>query len=181
MIRVEAVGQTYKQVQSFTYLEGAVTETLDMSVEIARRYLREISLSLLYDQPKVALSLSLSLKTHQDQDQDQDANGKKQRQSRPSCTKSVRGPFARNTTPNSAPYTTGPRLVSSIIGAQGKRLNQRTTSYNRALEITTCGMIESTLRTRSPLWAGTLIRMSGGRLPKRIVLGNLTRWEGKSG
>ena len=62
MVQVEAAGQIYKQVQSFTYLGGAVTETPDMSVEIARRaracwmrirwYLREI-----YDQPKVALSL----------------------------------------------------------------------------------------------------------------------------
>ena len=62
MMQVEAAGQTYKQVQSFTYLRSAVTEVPDMSVEIARRtracwmrirrYLRE-----LYDQPKVALSL----------------------------------------------------------------------------------------------------------------------------
>ena len=63
MVRVEADdGQIYKQVQSFTYLEGAVTETLDMSVEITRRtyacwmrirrYLHER-----YDQPKAALSL----------------------------------------------------------------------------------------------------------------------------
>ena len=63
IVRVEAAGQTYKQVQSFAYLGGAVTEVPDMSVEIARRtrvcwirirrYLRE-----LYDQPKVALSLN---------------------------------------------------------------------------------------------------------------------------
>ena len=62
MVRVEAAGKIYKQVQSFAYLGGAVAETPDMSVEIARwvracwmrirRYLRE-----LYDQPKVALSL----------------------------------------------------------------------------------------------------------------------------
>ena len=62
MVRVEAAGQTYKQVKSFTYLGGAVIETPDMSVEIARRtracwmrirrYLRK-----LYDQSKVALSL----------------------------------------------------------------------------------------------------------------------------
>ena len=59
---IEAAGQTYKQVQFFTYLRDAVTETPDASVEIARRtcacwmcirrYLRK-----LYDQPKVALSL----------------------------------------------------------------------------------------------------------------------------
>ena len=62
MVQIEAAGQTYKQVQSFTYLGGAVTEVPDTSVEIARRtracwmrirrYLRE-----LYDQPKVAFSL----------------------------------------------------------------------------------------------------------------------------
>ena len=37
MVRVEAAGQIYKQVQFFTYLGGAVTETRDMSVETARR------------------------------------------------------------------------------------------------------------------------------------------------
>ena len=37
MVRIEAAGQIYKQVQSFTYLGGAVAETPDMSVEIARR------------------------------------------------------------------------------------------------------------------------------------------------
>ena len=66
MVRVEPAGQTYKQVQSFTYLGSAVTEAPDMSVEIARRtgacwmrirrYLRE-----LYDQPKVALSLKIRM------------------------------------------------------------------------------------------------------------------------
>ena len=37
MVRIEAAGQIYKQVQSFTYLGGAVTQTPDMSVEITRR------------------------------------------------------------------------------------------------------------------------------------------------
>ena len=37
MVGVEAAGQIYKQVQSFTYLGGAVIETPDMSVETARR------------------------------------------------------------------------------------------------------------------------------------------------
>ena len=46
-------------------------------------------------------------------------------------------------------------------------------SYNHALEITRCVSIEKTLRTRRLLWAGALIQMSGGRLPKRIVFGNL--------
>ena len=47
------------------------------------------------------------------------------------------------------------------------------TSYNRALEITRRESIETALRKIRPLWAGTPIRISGGRLPKRIVFGNL--------
>ena len=62
MVRIESTGQIYKQLQSFTYLGGTVTETSDMSVEIARRtracwmrirrYSRELC-----GQPKVELSL----------------------------------------------------------------------------------------------------------------------------
>ena len=37
MVRIEAAGQIYKQVQSFTYQGGAVTETPDMSVETAKQ------------------------------------------------------------------------------------------------------------------------------------------------
>ena len=48
------------------------------------------------------------------------------------------------------------------------------TSYNRPLEITGCENTEATLHTRILfLWAGALTRISGGRLPKRIVFGNL--------
>ena len=47
------------------------------------------------------------------------------------------------------------------------------TSYNGALEITGCKSVGMTLRTRMLLWAGMPIRMSGGRLPKGIVVGNL--------
>ena len=65
------------------------------------------------------------------------------------------------------------RVLLRIIGAQGKRPDHRITSYNRALEITGCESIETTLRRRRLLWAGTLLRMSRGRLPKRIVFGNL--------
>ena len=46
-------------------------------------------------------------------------------------------------------------------------------SYNRALEITRYESIETTLRTKRLLWAGTLIQMSGGRPPKRIMFENL--------
>ena len=81
MVQVEAAGQTYTQVQFFTYLGGAVTEVPGMSVENARqtracwmrirRYLRE-----LYDQPKVASSLKTRMV--------------KRRQLGPSCMDAVR-------------------------------------------------------------------------------------------
>ena len=45
--------------------------------------------------------------------------------------------------------------------------------YNRALEIIRRESIETTLRTRRLLWTGMLMRMSSGRLPKRIMFGNL--------
>ena len=162
MVRVEAAGQTYKQVQSFTYLGGAVTETPDMSVEIARRtracwmlirrYLRE-----LYDQPKVALSLKIRMvKSEAIEALLYGCSTWTLRQEHYAKLRTVHH-----------------RILLRIIGTQRKIPDHRMASYNRPLEITRCGSIETTLRTRRLLWAGTLIRMSGERLPKRIVFGNL--------
>ena len=48
------------------------------------------------------------------------------------------------------------------------------TSYNRALEIARCERHwDNVAHEKTFLGAETLIRMSGGRLPKRIVFGNL--------
>ena len=162
VVQVKAAGKTDKQVQSFTYLGGAVTEVPDMSVEIARRtgacwmrisrYLRE-----LYDQPKVALSL-------------------KTRMVKAEAIEVLLYGCSRWTVRQehyAKLRTVHHRVLLRIIEAQRKRPDHRMTSYNRALEITRCESIEATLRMRRLLWAGTLIRMSGGRLPKRIVIGNL--------
>ena len=163
MVRIEAAGQIYKQVQSFTYLGGAVTETPDMSVEIARRtracwmrirrYSRE-----LYGQPKVALSL-------------------KTRMVKAEAIEALLYGYSTWTLRQehyAKLRTVHHRVLLRIIGAQRKRPDHRMTSCNRALEITGCESIETTLRTkRLFLWAGTLLRLSGGRLPKRIMFGNL--------
>ena len=162
MVQIEAAGQTYKQVQSFTYLGGAVTEIPDMSVEIARRthacwmrisrYLRE-----LYDQPKVALSLK---------------------------TRMVKAEVVEAFLYGCSTWTLRQehyaklrtvhhRVLLHIIGAKRKRPDHRMTSYNRALEIAGCESIDTTLRTRRLLWTETLLQMSGRRLLKRIVFGNL--------
>ena len=65
-------------------------------------------------------------------------------------------------------------LLCIIIGALSKKPDHRMPSYNRALEVTRWENNETTtLGTRRLLWAGALIRMSGERLPKRVVFGNL--------
>ena len=157
MVQVEAAaGQTYKQVQSFTYLEGAVTEVLDMSVEIARRtracwmrirrYLWE-----LYDQQKIALSLKTRMvKVEVIKALSYECSKWTHRQEHYAKLRTVHH-----------------RVLLRIIGAQRKRTDRRMTSYNRVLEITRCESIETALlQTRRHLWAGTLPQMSGGRLPK---------------
>ena len=162
MVRIEAAGQIYKQVQSFTYLGSAMNETPDMSVEIARRtracwmrirrYSRE-----LYDQPKVALSL-------------------KTRMVKAEAIEALLyecSTWALRQKHYAKLRTVHHRILLRNIGAQRKRPDHQMTSYNCALEITRRESIETTLRTRRLLWVGTLLRMSGGRLPKRIMFGNL--------
>ena len=138
MVQMEAAGQTYKQVQSFTYLGGAVTEVPDMSVEIARRtracwmrirrYLRE-----LYGQPKVALSLNI-------------------RMTKAEAIEALLYGCSTWTLRQEEDYaklrTVHHGVLLRIIGAQRKRPDHRMTSYNRALEITGCESIETTLRTK---------------------------------
>ena len=162
MVQVEDAGQISKQVQSFIYLGGAVTEVPDMYVEITRRtrtcwmgirrYLRE-----LYDQPTITLSLK---------------------------TRMVKAETIESLVYGYSTWilrqehyaklrTVHHRVLLCIIGAQRKRPDHRMTLYNRALKIIGCESIETTLRTRRRLWAGAIIRMSGGRLPKRIVFGSL--------
>ena len=164
MVRIKAAGQIYKQVQSFTYPGGAVTKTPNMSVEIARwtracwmrirRYSRE-----LYGQPKVALSPKTPMvKAEAIEALLYGCSTWTLRQEHYAKLRTVHH-----------------RVLLRIIGAQRMRPDHRMTSYNRVLEISGCESVETTLSTRRPLWAGTLLRMSGGRLPnaKRIMFGIL--------
>ena len=162
MVRVKAAGQIYQQVQSFTYLEGAVIETPDMSVKIARPtracwmrirwYLREF-----YDQPNVALSLKIRRVT-----------AKATEALLYGCST-----WTFRLEHNAKHRNVHHWVLLRIIGTRLQRPDHRMTSYNRALEIARCESIEATLRTKRLWWAGTLIQMSGGRLPKQIVFGNL--------
>ena len=111
MVQIEAVGQTYKQVQSFTYLGGGWTEVPDTSVEIARRTSACASGGTYGSSTTNRKSRSPSR-----------SEWLRRTQSRPSCMDAVRGPFARNTTPNSAPYTTESCFVSSGHNARDQTI-----------------------------------------------------------
>ena len=113
MVQIEAAGQTYKQVQSFTYLGGTVTEVSDMSVEIARRTAHAGCASGGTYGSSTTNRKSRSPSRYE---------WLRRRQSRPSCMDAVRGPFARNTTPNSAPYTTESYFVSSGHSARDQTI-----------------------------------------------------------
>ena len=177
MVRIEAAGQIYKQVQSSTYPRGAVTETPDMSVETARRtrecwtcirrYLRE-----LYVQPKVTLSLKTRMvKAEAIEALLYGGNTWTLRQEHYAKLRTVRH-----------------RVLLRIIGVQRKRPDHRMTSYNHALEITRCESIGTTLRTRRLLWAGTLIRIYMWRAAAKanhvrkpwVRSVERTGWEGES-
>ena len=155
MVQVEAAGQIYKQVQSFTYLGGAVGKTSGISVEIARRiracWMRiRRYLPKLYDQPKVALLLKTQMV---------EAEAIEALLYRCSAWTLRQNHYSKLRTVHH-------RVLLRIFGAQRKTPDHRMTSYNRALEITGCERVETTFRTRSPLKAWALIRMSVGRLPK---------------
>ena len=114
MVQIEAVRQTYKQVQSVTYLGGTVTEVPDMSVKIARRTRAHAGCA--------SDGTYGSSTTNRKSRSPSRPEWLRRRQSRPSCMDAVRGPFARNTTPNSAPYTTESCFVSSGHGARDQTI-----------------------------------------------------------
>ena len=120
MVRVEAARRIYKEVQSFTYLGGAMTKTPNIAVEIVRRihacwmhirrYLREF-----YDQPRVAFSLKTRMV-------------KAEAIEALLYGYTVSRPLARNTTPNSAPYTTGSCFPSSGHSARDQTIGRPRTT-----------------------------------------------------
>ena len=118
-----------------------------------RRYLRE-----LYNQPKVELPLKNRM-----------VKGRGNRGPLVWMQYVDPSPETLRQTPHRAP----PSPSSYHRGTAQETRPSEMTSYNRALEISRRESIETTLRTRMLLWAGTLLRMSGGRLPKRIVFEKL--------
>ena len=103
MVRIEAAGQIYEQVQSFTYLGGAVTETPDMSVEIARR-----TRACLLDAHQAVLTGALRPTESRALSQDPDGKGRSNRS--PSVWMQYVDPLPGTLRQNS--YRTPPGLAS---------------------------------------------------------------------
>ena len=164
VLHVEAAGQRYKQAHSFTYLGGVITEYPDISAEITRRssacwmrirrYQRE-----LYDRPNVQLDLKIRM-----------AKAEAIEALLYGCvTWTTRQDHYRKL------RTVHHRVLLHILGVRRRKSDHRFLSYNRALELTGCESIETTVRTRRLLWAGALIRMDDRRLPKWMMIGTLER------
>ena len=65
------------------------------------------------------------------------------------------------------------RVLLRILGAWCRAQDLRFLSYAEALQRTGCESIETTVHTRRLQWVGALIRMDGGRLPKRVMFGEM--------
>ena len=113
MVQVEAAGQTYKQVQSFICLGGAVTETRTCPLKSP-------------DGPAHAGCASGGSFRNSTTNRKLRSHSRpewlRRRQSRPPCIDAVRGPFARNTSPNSAPYINESCSVSSGHSARDQTI-----------------------------------------------------------
>ena len=103
MVRVETARKIYEKVQPFTYLLFAVTESPEISIEIARRT----------NATECASGGAYALRPAESGTLTQDPNGKGQGSPRPTVKMAVGGPVARNITPNSAPYTIRVYFASS--------------------------------------------------------------------
>ena len=161
-----ATGQQYRQTTSFTYLEGTVTETPDLSDEIDRRiragrmsfkrYKREM-----YDRPKASL---LPLKAQMVRSEVVEALL-----------------YGCDMTPLKGHYTklrtTHHRMLLRIVGAWCKSPNKRILSYKDAFQRIDYESIEKTMRTRRLLWSGALLHMGDHILPKSVIAGELENAE----
>ena len=73
--------------------------------------------------------------------------------------------------------TTHHRLLLRVIGYRRKRGTYRQLSYAQALKRVGCQSVEATVRQRRLLFAGAVARQPDGRLPKRLMFGELVGGE----
>eukprot|EP00903_Cladosiphon_okamuranus_P014000 g13019.t1 len=73
--------------------------------------------------------------------------------------------------------TTHHRLLVRVIGYRRKQGNYQQLSYAQALKRVDCQSVEATVRQRRLLFAGGVARQPDGRLPKRLMFGELVGGE----
>ena len=159
---IEAAGQKYTQTLEFRYLGGLVNEHGDLTREInfrsraasacVRRYGPE-----LFDRPGAPFRLKARLLQAE------------------AMEALLYG--CMTWAPRRDHYrllrTIHHRLLLRVIGYQRKQGTYRQLSYAQALKRVGCQSVEATVRQRRLLFAGAVARQPDGRLPKRLMFGEL--------
>ncbi|CAB1096389.1 unnamed protein product [Ectocarpus sp. CCAP 1310/34] len=165
-LTIEAAGQKYAQTTEFRYLGGLVNEHGDLTREInyrsrgawacLRRYGRE-----LFDRPQAPFRLKIRLLQAE------------------AMEALLYG--CMTWSPLSGHYQTlrsiHHRLLLRVIGYKRKKDTYRQLSYAQTLRRVECESVEPTIRQRRLLFAGALARQPDGRLPKRLMFGELAGGE----
>ena len=160
-LRIEAVGQRYKQTTELVYLGGAISENADLDIEIKRRIGAawasvRIYSSQLYDRRNARLSLKIRL--FKAEVMEAMLNG---------CTT-----WTMRSQDFSSLRTAHHKLLLSIIGFRRKgRTEDKPLSYKKVLERTGSERIETTIRKRQLGFAGALVRQGDSRLSKQVMFG----------
>lgn len=163
---IEAAGHRYAQTTEFRYLGGLVNEHGDLTREInyrskaawacIRRYATE-----LFDRPGAPFRLKARL-----------LQAEAVEALLYGCmTWSPRRDHCRLL------QTTHHQLLLRVIGYRRERGTYRQLSYARALKRVGCQSVEATVRQRRLLFAGAVARQPDGRLPKRLMFGELVGGE----
>ncbi|CAB1113062.1 unnamed protein product [Ectocarpus sp. CCAP 1310/34] len=165
-LTIEAAGQRYAQTTEFRYLGGLINEQGDLTREInhrskaawacIRRYATE-----LFDRPGAPFRLKARLLQAE------------------AVEALLYG--CMTWSPRRNHYgmlqTTHHRLLLRVIGYRRKRGTYRQLSYAQALKRVGCQSVEATVRQRRLLFAGAVARQPDGRLPKRLMFGELVGGE----
>ncbi|CAB1109362.1 unnamed protein product [Ectocarpus sp. CCAP 1310/34] len=166
VLTIEAAGQRYAQTTEFRYLGGLVNEQGDLTREInhrskaawacIKRYATE-----LFDRPGAPFRLKARLLQAE------------------AVEALLYG--CMTWSPRRNHYgmlqTTHHRLLLRVIGYRRKRGTYRQLSYAQALKRVGCQSVEATVRQRRLLFAGAVARQPDGRLPKRLMFGELVGGE----
>ncbi|CAB1104076.1 unnamed protein product [Ectocarpus sp. CCAP 1310/34] len=165
-LTIEATGQKYAQTTEFRYLGGLVNEHGDLTREInyrsrgvwacLRRYGRE-----LFDRPKSPFRPKIRL-----------LQVGAMKALLYGCV--TWSPLSGHCQTLRSIHH---RLLHRVIGYERMKDTYRQFSYAQTLKRVECQSVEATIRQRRLLFAGAMARQPDGRLPKRLVLGELAGGE----